>query len=424
MNQDLTVNEQKLSMAIEDFENAKNTLNTTKDIDSSNFKKPTSEGLKDSSTSTWKDVFNNGNQYFAKANEQISNAIAKINAATNNFNSAIDKKRVVDQEKEDESKDLQTLIDSGRYSISLKNTKTFIAEDGVTSMLTGTIVATSKKTGKQIDFDFEKEIGKKETSSDDNSNKPADNSEETPQNDNQNTQPASQPEQKPLEQQNVQPVQNTNNNGGEKPSLTPQSRGRQTGTVSYSPRQNSSSGNNGGSGASSASGQTANATPAASTNSTDTTTSNKPITSEDAANETTDLFDDGAELLDDTPTKSTSSSGGSVIGAVAAAAGIAGAAGIGVKLYKDRRENSDLDLDEDRPTNDNKFWTDEDSNVINSEKESYGNSDTLDNGELKPLENPKYKASDNGYETPKDEDKDLSNDTWEMPDKNVNLFGN
>ncbi len=86
---------------------------------------------------------------------------------------------------------------------------------------------------------------------------------------------------------------------------------------------------------------------------------------------------------------------------IVAGVGAATAAGIGAKIYKDRKENNEFDLDEDRLSNENKFWTDEDASVIHSEKEIY--SDDAD-GNV----NSTYQATSNDLD---------DNDTWSMPDE-------
>lgn len=140
---------------------------------------------------------------------------------------------------------------------------------------------------------------------------------------------------------------------------------------------------------------------------------------------TSDLFGtdiDDYSGFDDTVSSvgSDRSTGGSGVIPIVAGLGAAGAVGIGAKVYKDRKENNDLDLNEDRISNENKFWTTEDSEVIHSEKDEY-----LDAGATSYSSSsiPSYAAVDNSI------DDNLDKDTWEVSDTSdnsemVNLLGN
>ena len=73
--------------------------------------------------------------------------------------------------------------------------------------------------------------------------------------------------------------------------------------------------------------------------------------------------------------------------------GAAVAGGIGIKAYKDHKENSNFnDENEDSFTNGNRFWTDEEPNVINSEQNDMSG-DILFEDETPQ---PSYEAVDNG----------------------------
>lgn len=153
------------------------------------------------------------------------------------------------------------------------------------------------------------------------------------------------------------------------------------------------------------------------------TTPTPSITEPISDGTSSDLFGtdvDDFSGLDDTVSSvgTDSSTGGSGVIPIAVGLGAAGAVGIGAKVYKDRKENNDLDLNDDRLSNENKFWTTDDSQVIHSEKEEY-----LDQGTM-PFSNnnsiPSYSAIDND---------NINKDTWEVEDTGsnsdmVNLLGN
>ena len=159
-------------------------------------------------------------------------------------------------------------------------------------------------------------------------------------------------------------------------------------------------------------------------NSTSATTTSEAtsITDESITGNTADLFevDDSSSNISSATSsvgKSTST-GGSGIGAVAAGLGAAAAVGVGVKVYKDRKENNEFDLNEDRPTNENKYWTDEESNVIHSEKEDFAEESSI------PVDGYTASSNVNNIEV---NDEDINNDTWSMPDAssdNSNILGN
>lgn len=157
-----------------------------------------------------------------------------------------------------------------------------------------------------------------------------------------------------------------------------------------------------------------------------TTETTSPSTSlSDSVNNgnTTNLFDTNVEDFSDIEESissigSDSKTGGSGVIPVVAGLGAAATVGIGAKVYKDRKENNDLDLNEDRPSNENKFWTTDDSMVIHSEKDEYDI-----NADYPTTEEPaSYTAIDNSL----DEDQ---KDSWEMPEINndsqiIDLLGN
>ncbi len=122
----------------------------------------------------------------------------------------------------------------------------------------------------------------------------------------------------------------------------------------------------------------------------------------------TDLFEtdpDIKDYIDIGADRTTSSSTGSGIGILPITGGLAATAaiGAGIKIYKDRKENNDFDDSEDRLSNENKFWTEEEANVRHSEKEIYN--DENSNNESA------YKASNNDT---------LNNDTWSMEEDIIN----
>lgn len=101
-----------------------------------------------------------------------------------------------------------------------------------------------------------------------------------------------------------------------------------------------------------------------------------------------------------TSTNSSSSSFNPVPLAIGLGAAVAG--GVGIKAYKDHKENSGFDDEnEDSLTNGNRFWTDDDPNVINSEQSDFSDTSLFD----EPVLAPSYEAVSNG------------NDTWSMDEQ-------
>lgn len=153
---------------------------------------------------------------------------------------------------------------------------------------------------------------------------------------------------------------------------------------------------------------------------------NTPITDTKFNRNTKDLFED---LDDTTDTVGTDkSTGGNALGVTLGVGAAIGAATVGAKVYKEHKENSDLDLNPDRPSNENKFWTDEDANVIHSEKEEFEIEDKNNNineevGNTLIEESSiptAYQATSNNIK--EEEEIDTNVDTWSMPSDNVNLF--
>ena len=104
----------------------------------------------------------------------------------------------------------------------------------------------------------------------------------------------------------------------------------------------------------------------------------------------------------------TDSSGSSVV-PIAIGLGAAVAGGIGVKAIHDHRKNSKFDdQNEDSITNGNRFWTDEDPNVIHSE-ENYNLEEDLFN-DTSTLEDNTYQAVENNV---------TNNDTWSIEENEL-----
>lgn len=123
-----------------------------------------------------------------------------------------------------------------------------------------------------------------------------------------------------------------------------------------------------------------------------------------------DLFGDDPEptttpttLPDaDTTTKSSKSGFNPIPIAVGLGAAVAG--GVGVKAYKNHKQNSEFDdTNEDSFTNGNRFWTDDEPNVVNSEQNEI-NSDELFNEQTTA---PSYSAVTNQAN---------NSDTWSVQD--------
>ncbi len=203
---------------------------------------------------------------------------------------------------------------------------------------------------------------------------------------------------------NSAPVNNTPNNVNNTGTVSYTNRGASTGNVSYTPQSEAS------------------------------LPKDTPITDANVTGGTTDLFDatEYEDLSNASSNVGTSrSTGGSPVIPIAVGLGAAAAVGVGAKVYKDRKENNELDLNEDRLTNDNKYWTMEDSNVIHSEKEDYAETSNYDNTVSDTLieEEPqdvKYTAQANNIQI--EDDDDINKDSWSMPDTPVetttDLFDN
>lgn len=123
-----------------------------------------------------------------------------------------------------------------------------------------------------------------------------------------------------------------------------------------------------------------------------------------------DLFGDDPEptttpttLPDaDTTTKSSKSGFNPIPIAVGLGAAVAG--GVGVKAYKNHKQNSEFDdANEDSFTNGNRFWTDDEPNVVNSEQNELSG-DALFNEQTT---SPSYSAVTNQAN---------NNDTWSVQD--------
>lgn len=164
-------------------------------------------------------------------------------------------------------------------------------------------------------------------------------------------------------------------------------------------------------------------TPIESTNQSPVTESSTSLSDSVNNENTTNLFDTNVDDFSDieesiSSVGSNSKTGGSGVIPVVAGLGAAATVGIGAKVYKDRKSNNELDLNEDRPSNENKFWTTEDSMVIHSEKDEYDM-----NTDYPTTEEPaSYTAVDNSL----DEDQ---KDSWELPEINndnqiIDLLGN
>lgn len=126
-----------------------------------------------------------------------------------------------------------------------------------------------------------------------------------------------------------------------------------------------------------------------------------------------DLFGDDPEptttpttLPDaDTTTKSSKSGFNPIPIAVGLGAAVAG--GVGVKAYKNHKQNSEFDdANEDSFTNGNRFWTDDEPNVVNSEQNELSG-DALFNEQTT---SPSYSAVTNQAN---------NNDTWSVQDTNT-----
>ena len=110
-------------------------------------------------------------------------------------------------------------------------------------------------------------------------------------------------------------------------------------------------------------------------------------------------------------TGSTSKSSGSSVVPIAVGLGAAVAGGIGIKAIHDHKKNSQFDdQNEDSVTNGNRFWTDEDPNVVNTEQDLFN--ENMDNAETS------YQAVENNSVTP-DLDTSINNDTWSIEEEEI-----
>ena len=102
-----------------------------------------------------------------------------------------------------------------------------------------------------------------------------------------------------------------------------------------------------------------------------------------------------------TDTGSSSKSSGSSVVPIAVGLGAAVAGGLGVKAIHDHRKNSKFDdQNEDSVTNGNRFWTDEDPNVVHTEQDLFN-----DGSELSDTS---YQATENS-----------TGDTWSIEDNEI-----
>lgn len=107
----------------------------------------------------------------------------------------------------------------------------------------------------------------------------------------------------------------------------------------------------------------------------------------------------------DTGTGSSSSSKGSSVVPIAVGLGAAVAGGIGIKAIHDHRKNSKFDdQNEDSVTNGNRFWTEEDPNVIHTEEDLF-NDESSSNSE-----NVSYQAVENNTD---------NSDTWNIEESEI-----
>lgn len=123
-----------------------------------------------------------------------------------------------------------------------------------------------------------------------------------------------------------------------------------------------------------------------------------------------DLFGDDPEptttptTLPDADTNTKSSKSGFNPIPIAVGLGAAVAGGVGVKAYKNHKQNSEFDdANEDSFTNGNRFWTDDEPNVVNSEQNELSG-DALFNEQTT---SPSYSAVTNQAN---------NNDTWSVQD--------
>lgn len=112
-----------------------------------------------------------------------------------------------------------------------------------------------------------------------------------------------------------------------------------------------------------------------------------------------------------TGTGSTSKSSGSSVVPIAVGLGAAVAGGIGIKAIHDHKKNSKFDdQNEDSVTNGNRFWTDEDPNVMHTEEDLFN--ENIDTNDVS------YQAVENNSVTP-DLDTNINNDTWSIEEDEI-----
>ena len=142
--------------------------------------------------------------------------------------------------------------------------------------------------------------------------------------------------------------------------------------------------------------------------------SDKPLTPPIVDTDTRDLFDDAdtvTPVVPDLPSSSTSTSTDKGFNPIPLAVGLgaAVAGAVGVKAYKDHKENSSFnDTNEEGFTNGNRFWSEEEPNVIHSEQNEVSNETLLD----EQATSPSYAAIANNANS----EIDVNDDTWSIED--------
>lgn len=112
-----------------------------------------------------------------------------------------------------------------------------------------------------------------------------------------------------------------------------------------------------------------------------------------------------------TESGSSSKSSGSSVVPIAVGLGAAVAGGIGIKALHDHKKNSKFDdQNEDSVTNGNRFWTDEDPNVMHTEEDLFN--ENIDTNDVS------YQAVENNSVTP-DLDTNINNDTWSIEEDEI-----
>lgn len=148
------------------------------------------------------------------------------------------------------------------------------------------------------------------------------------------------------------------------------------------------------------------------------TPSQKPIVDDSDIGNTTDLFGNSSDdnkgstgVVTDLPTtdnssQSTKSSKGFNPVPLAVGLGAAVTGGVGVKAYKNHKENSQFDdTNEDSFTNGNRFWSEDAPSVINTEQNELSGEELL----KEQATSPSYSAISNG-----------NNDTWSIDENSQN----